>query len=150
MHGTSFKAWTELVNGTRCLMRGGPMRVRRADHFAVSLPGDTGRNASGFRAGSRVYICFDLRLWLRQGRPACRSTNNVLCMYEDVPRSFFLYVIDKWFSRELYNDSTNHSLVKNVHEGRLGVEADGSFTRNPAHARITFTPAGYVQLICIA
>ena len=71
------------------------MRVLRAVYFAVSLPGDTGRTVSGFRAGSRIYISFDFRSWLRQERPAYRSTNNVICIYEGLPMPFFLYVIDK-------------------------------------------------------
>ena len=41
-HGTSDHAWTELLTRTGYLMRGGPMRVRQAVHFAVSLPSDTG------------------------------------------------------------------------------------------------------------
>ena len=64
-HGTSIKAWAELITGTRCLKRGGPKRVRQAAHFAVSLPGNTRRIVSGFRAGSRIYILLDLRAWLR-------------------------------------------------------------------------------------
>ena len=62
VHGTSLKAWAEHVHWTRCLMRGGPMRARRGDHFALRLPGDTGRIVSGFRVGSRIYFIFDLRL----------------------------------------------------------------------------------------
>ena len=77
VHGASIETYRELVNGTNYLMRGGPRSVRRAVHLAVSLPGDTGSIVSGFRAGSRIYIFFDLKSWLLEGRPAYRSCNNV-------------------------------------------------------------------------
>ena len=41
VHGTSIKAWEDMLKGTRSLMARGPGGVRRAVYFAVSLPGDT-------------------------------------------------------------------------------------------------------------
>ena len=117
------------------------MRVRRAVHFAVSLPGDRGRIVSGFRAGSGINIFFNLKWWLREGRPAYRSANNVICIYESVPMPFLLYVVDKRLGRELRSDSPNVNLMTDVQSDCLGVTTDGSWAETPAHSRITLTPA---------
>ena len=95
VHGTTERAWTELLEGSRSLMRGGPMRVRKAAHFVVSLPGDTGNMFLDLEPVAAFTFVFDLRLWLRQGRPAYRSQNNVICVYEDILMSYFRNVIDK-------------------------------------------------------
>ena len=101
----------------------------------------------GFRAGSRIIICFDLRLWLRHGRPAYRSKDNVICVYEDIPLSCFRNAIDKRLDRKLLTDSANSHLLKCVQEDCLGVEADGSFSRTLAHTRIRLTPTRKVILV---
>ena len=111
-HGTTERAWTELLEGTQSIMRGGPKRVRQAVHFAVSLPGDKRKMLLDVKAGSRIYILFDLHLWLRQGRPTYRSKNNVICVYKDIPMSYFRNVINKRLDKELLTDTTNFSPVK--------------------------------------
>ena len=45
-HGTTLTAWNDTLSGSRSLNPGGPHRRRAAAHFAVSLPGDTGRIVS--------------------------------------------------------------------------------------------------------
>ena len=62
---------------THSLIPGGLAGSRVAVHFVVSLLGDHGRIVSGFRTNSVVYMFFDLRKWLRDGRDAYRSPNNV-------------------------------------------------------------------------
>ena len=70
---------------THSLIPGGLAGSRAAVHLAVRLLGDQGRIVSGFRANSKIYIFFNLRQWLRDGRDAYRSANIVICAYEAVP-----------------------------------------------------------------
>ena len=126
--------------------------MRRATvHFAVSLPGDTGSIVSGFRAGSRIYICINLLRWLREGRPAYRSTNNVVCVYvcvyEDVHSSYFNYVGEKFLNRELHNDSPNQRIIDCVQEDCLGVAGDGLRASASAHESIRITARDEVRWV---
>ena len=88
----------------------GPHGRRATVHVAVSLPGDTGRIVSGFRAVSRIYMFFDLFKWLRHGRGAYRSAKNVICIYEEVQISYFNYVVEKALKRKLHNDVVNREI----------------------------------------
>ena len=64
------------IQQTNSLSPGGLAGSKAAVHFAVSLPGDHGRSASGFRTNSVIYIFFNLKQWLRDGRDAYRSTKQ--------------------------------------------------------------------------
>ena len=70
VHGTNYNAWRQIKSTTRSLLPGGPESRRAAVHFAISLPGDTGRITSGFRTGSTIYAFFDVRAWLTARRRA--------------------------------------------------------------------------------
>ena len=94
------------------MMPGGPQRVRAAAHFAVSLPGDTGRIVSGFRTGSIIFILFDLIRCLRYGRKAYRSANNVICIYEDMSTSYIRHVVDQSHGRELFREYSDLAILQ--------------------------------------
>ena len=47
----------------------------------------------------------------------------------------------------MLTDSANYHLLKCVQDDRLGVEADGSFSRATTHTRIRLTQATYVRLV---
>ena len=102
VHGTTLQAWQNISRTTRSLIIGGLRAKRAAVHFAVSLPGDTGRIAFGFRTGSRIYIFVDIFLWLRKGRAAYHLVNNVICVYGEITRSYINYVVDKSRHEELH------------------------------------------------
>ena len=70
---------------THSLIPGGLAGSRVAVHLVVSLLGDHGRIVSGVRTNSVIYIFFNLKQWLRDGRDAYRSANNVICVYETIP-----------------------------------------------------------------
>ena len=57
VHGTDPAAW-RIIADSHSLKPGG-LVGNRVVHFAVSLFGDHGRIASGFRTISRVYMFFD-------------------------------------------------------------------------------------------
>ena len=61
--------------------------------------------------------------------------------------SYFCNVIDKRLDRELLTDTTNYHLLQCVHNDRLRVQADASFSETVAHTRIRLTPAGDVRLV---
>ena len=85
--------------------------------------------------------------WLREGRPAYRSANNVICIYEEFPISYLDYVIEERFNQELCSDSPNTDLLARVQEDRLGVTADGLWAMSSAHERIQLTRRGEVRLV---
>ena len=94
VHGTDHTAWNS-IKQTHYFIPGGLAGNRAAVHFAVSLPGDHGRIVSGFRTNSVIYIFFDLKQWLRDGRDAYRSANNAICVYEAIPLYYIHNVIDR-------------------------------------------------------
>ena len=87
---------------THSLILGGLAGSRVAVHFVVSLLGDHGRIVSGFRTNSVIYIFFNLKHWLRDGRDAYRSANNVVCVYETNSLYHVLNVIDRHADKELF------------------------------------------------
>ena len=107
------------------MMPGGPQRVRAAVHFAVSLPGDPERIVSVFKTGPRIYNFFDLIRWLRDGRKANRSANNVIRVYEDISTSYMRHVVDRSLGRELYSEYSNLAILRRVLEIALGVTSEG-------------------------
>ena len=70
----------------------------------MRLLGDHGRIVSGFRTNSIIYILFNLKQWLRDGRDAYRSANNVICAYDAIPLFYVHNVIDRHVDKELLAD----------------------------------------------
>ena len=94
VHGTDPADWRS-IKESHSLIPGGLAGNRAAVHFAVSLSGDHGRIVSGFRTNSSIYIFFNLGDWLKYGRAAYRSANNVVCIYEAIPLTYIYSVIDR-------------------------------------------------------
>ena len=67
----------------------------------MSLLGDHGRIVCGFTTHSVICMFFDLKQWLRDGRVAYRSANNVVCVYEAIPLTYIHNVIDRHAGKEL-------------------------------------------------
>ena len=99
VRGTDHTAWNS-TKQTHYLIPGGLAGSRAAVHFVVSLLGGHGRIVSGFRTNSVIYI-FNLKQWLRDGRDAYRSANNVICVYETIPLYYVHNVIDRHADKEL-------------------------------------------------
>ena len=100
VHGTDHTAWKLLCRPT--------------PSFAVSLPGDHGRIVSGFRTNALIYTLCNLKHWLRDGRDAYRSTNNVICVYETIPLYYVHNVIERHADKELFADDDWHWLKSAV------------------------------------
>ena len=84
---------------------------------------------------------FDLSRWLRDGRAAYRSANNVICVYESVSLVYIHNVIDRTASRELHSGHDWEWLKTAVQENRLQVTSNGQWIPNQeAVERITLTP----------
>ena len=77
------------------------LATERLFTFAVSLLGDHGDIVSGFRTNSSICIFFNLREWLKDGRVAYRSANNVVCVYEAISLTYIYKVIDRTYNKEL-------------------------------------------------
>ena len=95
---------------THSLIPGGIAGSRVAVHFVVSLPGDHGRIVSGFRANSAIYIFLRFTQWLRDGRDAYRSANNVIGRHAD---------------KELFADDDWHWLKSAVQANKFNVTSAG-------------------------
>ena len=47
---------------------------------------------------------FNLTEWLKAGRAAHRSANNVVCVYEAIPLAYIYSVIDRTYNKELLEE----------------------------------------------
>ena len=110
---------------THSLILGGIAGSRAAVHFDVSLLGDHGRIVSGFRTNSVIYIFLNLAQWLRDGRDAYRSANNVICVYETIPLYYVHNVIDRRADKELSADDDWHWLKSAAQANKLDVTSAG-------------------------
>ena len=110
---------------THSLMLGGLACSRVAVHFVVRLLGGHGRIVSGFRTNSVIYICFNLKQWLRDGRDAYRSANNVICVYETIPLYYAHNAIDRYADNELVANDDWHWLKSVVQANKLEVTSAG-------------------------
>jgi hypothetical protein len=144
---TDHTAWTSIVQ-THSLILGGLAGSRAAVHFAVSLLGDHGRIVSGFRTNSVTYIFFNLKQWLRDGRDAYRSANNVSCVYETIPLYYVLNVIDRHADKELFADDDWHWLKSAVQANKLDVTSAGLWhdPKEPS-VQLALAPQGNVRLL---
>ena len=113
------------IEQTHSLIPGGLVGSRAAVHFAVSLLRDHGRIVSGFRTNSVIYIFFNLKQWLRDGRDAYRSANNVICVYEAIPLYYIHNVIDRHADKELFADDDWHWLKSAVQANKLELTSAG-------------------------
>ena len=52
-----------------------------------------------------MYMFFNMFRWLKAGRAAYLSANNVVCIYEEVPIAYLDYVVGKSLNQELHNES---------------------------------------------
>ena len=127
---------------THSLIPGGLAGSRAAVHFAVSL-GDQGRIVSGFRTNSVIYIFFNLKQWLRDGRDAYRSANNVICVYETIPLYYVHTVIDRLADKDLFADDDWHWLKSAVQANKLDVTGAGLW-QDPKESsvQLALTPQG--------
>ena len=112
---------------THSLIPGGLAGSRVAVHFVLGLLGDHGRIVSGFRTNSVIYIFFNLKQWLRDGRDAYRSANNVICVYETIPLYYARNVIDRPADKELFADDDWYWLKAAVQANRLDVTSSGEW-----------------------
>ncbi len=121
---------------------------RAAVHFVVSLLGDHGRIVSGFRTNSVIYMFFDIRQWLRDGRDAYRSANNFICAYEIIPLRYVHNVIDRPADKELLADCDWYWLKAAVQPNILDVTSSGEW-QDPKKSPVTIslTPQGNVRLL---
>jgi len=136
------------IQQTHPLIPGGLDGSRAAVHFVVSLLGDHGRIVSGFRTNSVIYMSFNLKQWLRYGRDAYRSANNVICVYEAIPLTYIHNVIDRLADKELVADDDWHWVKSAVQSNKLEVTSAG-FWQAPQESstQIALTPQGRVQLL---
>ena len=146
VHGTDPIAWRSIAD-SHSLIPGGLHGNRVAVHFAVSLLGDHGRIVSEFRTNSSIYIFFDLRQWLTDGRAAYRSANNVICVHETIPLTYIYSVIDRTYNKELLAEHEWNRLQQAVQANRLQVTSDGRWLADPAAIeQITAHPTRYSEI----
>ena len=126
VHRTDHTEWNS-IKQTHYLILGGLAGSRAAIHFAVNLLGDHGRIVSGFRTNSVIYIIFDIRQWLIDGRDAYRSANNVICVYEIIPLCYVHNVIDRPADKELRADYDWYWLTTAAQSNILDVTSSGEW-----------------------
>ena len=91
----------------------------------MSLLGDHGRIVSGFRTYYIIYILFNLEQWLRDGRAAYRSANNVICVCAAIPLTYINNVIDRHVDKELLAEDNWPWLLSAAHANKLEVTSAG-------------------------
>ena len=113
----------------------------------MSLLGDHGRIVSGFRTNSTIYIFFNLRQWLKDGRAAYRSANNVVCVYEAILLTYIHNVIDRNSNRELLAEHDWEWLKAAVQANRLEMTSTGRWLANEESAeQISFDASGQSKI----
>ena len=103
VHGTTLEAANSIIrlgpgNG---LIPGGPQGIRKAVHFATSLPKSNEEMISGLRQKSEVLIFFNLEKWLLNGKEAFASERFVICIFERIPREYIMAAIRVWDGTDL-------------------------------------------------
>ena len=80
---------------------------------------------SGFRTSSVIYIFFNLKQWLRDGRAVYCSANNVICVYESIPLTYIHNVIGRHADKEILAEDDWPWLKSVVQANRLDVTSSG-------------------------
>ena len=111
------------------------MQKRAAVRVTVSLPADTGSVVvSGFKTGATILIFRNLHLWLSEGRRAYLSSNNVVCVYDEIMIDpYIMYIVD------IFKMTFHHcpadpdmNLIRKCKEHCLGVDAQGQLKIEPS------------------
>ena len=93
VHGTDPAAWRS-IKESHSLIPGGLAGNRAAVQFCIGLLGGNGRSVSVYRTNSTIYIFFDMKKWLKGGRAAYRSANNMVCVYDAISLVYIHSVIE--------------------------------------------------------
>ena len=91
VHGTSLEAARSIIR--EGLLPGGPQEVRRAVHFATTLPKAGDSVVPGLRKKSEVLIFLDLERWLMNGKKAFATERFVICIFEKIPEHYIMAAI---------------------------------------------------------
>ena len=96
---------------------------------------------------SRIYIFSIFVYGCAKGDQHIAPKTKVICVYDEVPISYFKYVVDTFLNRELYNESPHRHIIVCVQEDRLGDTANGLWATSSAHERIQPSTRGEVRLV---
>ena len=65
-----------------------------------------------------MYVFMDIIRWVDEGKEACLSPNDVICIFEKLPRDYILNAIDKTTSWDYKNgEYASDEMMQNIHTG---------------------------------
>jgi hypothetical protein len=103
VHGTTLHNWESIrVSGLKPAGDGKGDRLH--NHFAATLPGDSGSIVSGLRTASEVHIHLDIAKWLIDGHTLYITKNNVICTQEVVSPLYFKLVVNTRLNQCLHRN----------------------------------------------
>ena len=100
-------------------------------------------------AGKFIHVhILQLKHWLRDGRAAYRSANNVICVYAAIPLTYIHNVIGRHADKELLTDDDWPRLKSAAQANRLEVTSSGLWlTPQESVVQISLTPQGRAKLL---